>query len=52
MFNRSRRAQPGESGQIENQEVAIRCLAEERLCCNEVFGGLSLTRFDRTRVIV
>jgi len=32
------------------EEVALRYLAEEKLCFNERFDGFSLTRFDGTRV--
>jgi hypothetical protein len=34
------------------EEVALRFLAEERLCVNETFGGFTLTRFDGTRVVI
>jgi hypothetical protein len=34
------------------EEVALRFLAEEKLCFNEQFDGFSLTRFDGTRVVV
>ena len=34
------------------EEVALRFLAEEKLCFNEEFDGFSLTRFDGTRVVV
>ena len=34
------------------EEVALRFLAEDRMCFNEEFGGFTLTRFDGTRVTV
>jgi hypothetical protein len=34
------------------EDVAMRFLAEERICFAEPFGGFSLTRFDGTRVTV
>ncbi len=34
------------------EELALRVLAEEKLCFNEEFDGFSLTRFDGTRIVV
>jgi membrane-associated phospholipid phosphatase len=34
------------------EEVALRYLAEERMCFNERFGGFTLTRLNGTRVVV
>jgi hypothetical protein len=34
------------------EEVALRYVAEERLCVNEQFDGFSLTTFDGTRVTI
>jgi hypothetical protein len=37
---------------ILGEEVALRCLAEERICFKERFDGFSLTRFDGRRIRV